>query len=254
MTAAPETLLADFARGHQAARVNASSRVAAGLLTAALYAVLVFLATHRTLWMGQKQAAPSEIVAQLMPDLPHKKAVQRVPPFLAHLIRPHAETPAPPVFTVASEAPVAPATLSASAAKSSPVAGGSPAGSGATGQAASGPGGAGNGTSLAGCWDPAWAQAVTDRVGHFLYIPRGSRHGVVFVHMVIRHSGWLDLLEIGTSSGDKALDRAAYNSVQRALPLPHIPDRMHASKIDANLPINFGNTGAHFDPTDGSCN
>ena len=249
--------LTEFPRSHGTAQVPTSSRVAAGALTLALYALLVFLATHRTLWIGANHPERSELIAKLMPDLPRKKAVQIVPPFLAHLIRPHAETVAPPVFTVASEAPVAPATLSASAATTSPIAGGVPAGNGATGQAASANGSGGNGTTLSSCWDQEWAKAVRDRIRHYFYYPPGAAHrhvtGVVMVHMLIRRNGRLDMLEIGKSSGDASLDEAAYKAVHDAQPLPQIPDRMHADRVDAEMPIIFGNLGAS-DGTPGNCN
>jgi TonB family protein len=253
----PSLPLAEFCRGHGTAQVPISSRVAAGALTLALYALLVFLASHRTLWMGENHPERSELIAKLMPDLPRKKAVQTVPPFVAHLIRPHAETVAPPVFTVASEAPVAPATLSASAATSSPLAGGVPAGNGATGQAASANGSGGNGTMLSSCWDQEWAKAVRERIRHYFYYPPGAAHrhvtGVVMVHMLIRRNGRLDMLEIGKSSGDASLDEAAYKAVHDAQPLPQIPDRMHADRVDAEMPIIFGNLGAS-NGTAGSCN
>jgi protein TonB len=248
--------LAEFSRGHRPAPIATSSRVIAALLTASLYALLVFLATHRTIWISPERPAPSELVAKLMPDLPRKKAVQRMPQFLAHLIRPHAETVAPPVFTVASEAPVAPAQLQASAAQSSPLAGGVAAGTGTTGQAASANGSNGNGTTRAGCWDAIWAKSVTDHVGRYYFYPRRAAHehatGVVFVHLVIRRSGRLDVLEVGTSSGNETLDQAATNMVRKAAPLPRIPDHMHAEWVDAQLPIDFG-TGGQFKPTEGTC-
>ena len=66
----------------------------------------------------------TEIIATLLPDAPTKRAVEPLPPFLAHLIRPRAEKPALPVFTIATGAPPqAPAPLAASAAKTSPHAG-----------------------------------------------------------------------------------------------------------------------------------
>jgi TonB family protein len=253
----PDISLAGFSRGHRAAPVPLSSRIAAGALTLALYALLVFLATHHTLWVGANHPERSELIAKLMPDLPRKKAVQTVPPFLAHLIRPHAETVAPPVFTVASEAPVAPATLSASAATSSPLAGGVPAGNGATGQSASANGSGGNGTTLSSCWDQEWAKAVREKIRHYFYYPSRAAHqhvtGVVVVHMLIRRTGRLDLLEIGKSSGDASLDEAATKMVRDAQPLPQIPDRMHADKVDAEMPIIFGSFGP-FKATAGSCN
>jgi len=59
-------------------------------------------------------------------------------------------------------------------------------------------------------------------------------------------------LEIGKSSGDAALDDAAYDMVKKAQPLPRIPDHMHVDSIEGQLPIAFGITGV-FKATTGSC-
>ncbi len=256
MNAASDSPLSEFPRGHATARAKTSSRVIAGILTAALYSLLAFLAGYRTIWMSPERPEPSEIVTKLVPDVPIRKLVLSPPPFLTRLLRPRAVAVAAPVFTVASAAPAAPARLSPSAVPSSPLAGGAPMGNGAaTGQDAQN-GRNGNGPALGSCYDAAWAQAVTDRIHEFLHYPRRAidRHmtGVVFVHLVVRRDGRLDFLEIAKSSGHTALDEAAYNAVRDAQPLPRIPQRMHTDRIDAELPVAFGVKG-HFKATGGSC-
>jgi len=72
------------------------------------------------------------------------------------------------------------------------------------------------------------------------------------VHMLVRRDGRLDLVEIRRSSGHSALDQAATDMVRRAQPLPHIPDRMHADRIDAEMAIFFGKPDI-FTPTPGNC-
>jgi TonB family protein len=245
--------LAAFVRDHRRVQVAASSRIAAGLLTTALFALLVFLATHRMLWMAPEHPPPSEIITRLLPNVAIRKFAPVPPPFLAHFIKPRAEVMAPPAFTVATAAP--PAPLPVSAATSSPLTGGTPDSTAGAGGSASGT--SGNGRASSACWDFEWAMAINKRIGQFFqYPPRAAKKrvtGVVEVRMLIRRSGWLDREEILKSSGDADLDNAAYQAVLKAQPLPRIPDRMHADRIDAEIPIVFGPRG-DFTPTQGSCN
>jgi len=240
MTYAP---LSEFPHRSSLYETDTSNRVSGALLTASLYALFVALA-----WLASR-AAPvkpmeSEITASVLPDRPNKRAVEPLPPFLAHLIRPRAEKPALPVFTIASGAPPqAPAPLAASAAKTSPMLGGT-SGNGPMGQAASGNGTGGNGGGLAGCLDPVWMRAVTERVRQFFYYPPEAlavhTTGVVTMHFSVRRNGQIDRLKIVKSSGNDELDRAATDIMQKAQPLPPIPDRMHTDRVDGDLPINFG--------------
>jgi protein TonB len=189
--------------------------------------------------------------------MPTKRAVEPLPPFVAHLIRPRAEKPAPPVFTIASGAPVqAPAPLPASAAKSSPMIRGT-FGNGTMGQAASGNGTNGNGGALAGCLDPVWMRAVTERVRQFFYYPGPAlalrTTGVVMMHFTVRRNGQIERLEISKTSGDEGLDKAALDIMQKAQPLPPIPDRMHLDRVDGDLPINFGVRSFNSGVAAGNC-
>ena len=253
---APDISLADFARLHRPTAAPPSNRVLASLLTAALSALLVLLAMQKSLWTMPDQPASHEIMTLLMRDEPHKEAALPPPPFVTIRLRLHAEKPAPPVFTVASETPPAPAALPASAAQASPLAGGIVEGTGTGAQSVSANGTNGNGKGLSACWDAAWGQAVHDRIGRFFFYPTLARMhhmtGTVMVHMLVRHDGRLDLLEILKSSGHSTLDNAAYDMVRKAQPLPARPDRMHADRIDAEMPISFGDMG-NFTPTPGNC-
>jgi protein TonB len=257
MSAARQVPLAEFSRDHKPIRVPMSSRATAGVLTSILYALFALLLWRQpTLW-SPPDTQIGEVTATLLPDRPHRKIVPLPPPFLAHLIRPHPETIAPPTFTVASAAPVAPAQLPASAAQSSPIEGGVPAGNDKTGAAASANGSNGNGNALAGCYDADWGRAVTERIRPFFYYPGAARArhatGVVMVDFVVRRNGWLDGVEIGKSSGDWALDKAAYEIVRGAQPLPVFSARMHLDRIDLELPVNFGVPGLDLKPTVGDC-
>jgi protein TonB len=230
--------------------------VSAGLLTAALYAVFALL-VWRTSLAPPSSHVPSEVITSLLPDRPKKRAVEPLPPFVAHLIRPRAEQPALPVFTIASGAPPqAPAPLPASAAKTSPMPGGT-SGSGPMGQAASGNGTGGNGGVLAGCLDPVWMRAVAERVRQFFYYPDRAlavrATGVVTIHFSVRRNGQIDRLKISKSSGNTDLDKAAVDMMRKAQPLPPIPDRMHTDRVDGDLPINFGVRSFSGGASPGSC-
>ena len=253
---APQVSLCEFLRNHASNRVAASSRVAAAALTALLYALFALLASSAFLGTPFNPAT-REIVTRLVPDVPEKKIVALPPPFLVHLIKPKPATIAPPTFTIAASAPVAPALLAASAAKTSPLTGGVPAGTGSAGEGASANGSNGNGRSLAGCLDAAWMRAVTDHVRQFFYYPGAARAlhatGVVMVHFVVRSDGRLDKVEVGKSSGEWALDNAATDMMRKAAPLPAIPDRMHTDRIDGVLPIDFGVRGLNLQASAGNC-
>ena len=239
--------LSEFPHDHGSLRADFFTRVSGALLTAALYAFFALLA----LWYWKNVPVPhatAEITANLLPEIPKKRVIELPRPFLAHLIRPHAELPALPVFTVASAAPLqTPSPLPASAAPSSPMRGGT-ADAGPLGQAASGDGTGGNGSSLTGCIDPIWLRALGAHLSRHFYYPqtelRSHITGWVMVHLVVHRDGSLSLLEIAKSSGVEALDKAAYDIVHSAAPFPPFSDRMHAEQVDGKTVINFGVKGS----------
>ena len=248
--------LSEFAHTTPPAPADRSSRVTACLLTAALYALFAALVWLTSL-VPRSSHVPSEIVATLLPDRPTKRAVEPLPPFVARLIRPRAEKPAMPVFTIASGAPPqAPAPLPASAAKTSPMVGGT-SGTGPMGQAASGKGTGGSGAGLSGCLDPVWMRAVTERVRQFFYYPPAAlaarTTGVVTMHFSVGRNGRIDRLQIRKSSGNDGLDKAATDIMRKAQPLPPIPDRMHTDRVEGDLPINFGVRSFSGGASQGSC-
>lgn len=209
------------------------------LLTGVLYAGFVLLALSP--WKHAPVAAPREITAILLPDAPKKRVLE--PVLLAHLVKPLAENPAMPVIIIA------PAPFSASAAETSPLAGGASG----NGQAASGRGGNGG----AGCLDAVWMRAVTERVRHFFLYPPAAlavrKTGLVMVHFAVGRDGLIEKLQISKSSGDAGLDKAAMDILQKAQPLPAIPDRMHADRVEGEMPINFGVRSFSGGSTTGTC-
>lgn len=73
------------------------------------------------------------------------------------------------------------------------------------------------------------------------------------MHFSVRRDGRVERLEIGKSSGDPALDKAAIDIVRKAQPLPPIPDRMHTDRVEGDLPINFGVRNFSGGASQGSC-
>ena len=250
--------LVEFSRGHRTAPEPLSSRVAAAALTAGLYALLIFLGGHRTAWTNPRPPL-REIYTSVMPVVEEKKPLPRLAEFVTHLIRPRAQAISPPPFIVATETPPPQDSLSpaqSSSLTSSSLTSGAPQGT-ANGQGGMANGVNGNGNTLSACYDAAWAQSVTDRVRKFFYYPPDARArkltGTVVLHIVVRSNGRLSFLKIAKSSGEKSLDEAALDMTRRAQPLPRIPDRMHAARVDALFPITFGEMDKSFKASEGDC-
>jgi protein TonB len=243
--------LADFARASGIGSAEApSTRWKAGGLTLLLYAGLALLA------LLPSPAPPEETVkisfASLLPDHPRAKTDRPPAPYLAPLIKPRPVSLSPPDFAVAPATPPAPAPLAATATPISPLSGGTTDGDSASAGSANGV--SGNGNDAAGCFDAAWGRAVHDRVAKFYFIPSSAKHasGVVMVHFIVRRSGRLNRSEVSKSSGNEWLDRAALAMVRNAVPLPPLPERMHAARADVEMPIGF-NAQRDDHPTPTTC-
>ncbi len=237
--------LREFARPHLHATHDTRTRIISALLTGILYAGLAFLA-----WLPLRHPPlPSEpeVTASLRPRA-EKRVIE--PPSV-HMLTPRAENLPTPVITIAPEAPP---QLSASATQTSPLTGGVSG----NGRAGSGAGGGNGGGGAGGCLDAVWMRAVTERVRQFFYYPLAAlsvrKTGLVMVHFVVRRNGQIETLAIAKSSGDAGLDKAALDIVQKAQPLPPIPDRMQAVRIDGELPVNFGVRGFNGESSTGTCN
>ena len=249
--------LGAFAHDHQRMGPALSSRVSALVLTALLFGGFAFLFSQRAFWSMPDRNLVRETVLRLLPDAPRAIRVPPPEPFIAHLIKPRAQTIAPPSFTIASDAPAPKAVLPVTALKSSPLDAGVPAGTGTAGQAPSANGSGGTGNALAACLDPAWMQAVTEHVHRFFYRPlatgRFPMTGLVYLHFIVAKNGTLLTSDIGKSSGSYLLDEFALDILHRSVPLPAIPERMHASQIDGVLPMDFGGVGGSLKASMGSC-
>jgi len=243
--------LAQFASDRRPAGVRPSNRAIAAGLTACVYACFALIALLPP--PPADTIILTETTVRLLPDMPPKDGLPTPPPVPVRLLRPHVESIAPPDFTVASVTPPSPVPLPAIAPLSTPILGGNPSGSGASAGSANGIIGTGN--AVSGCFDAAWARAVRDRIGQFYRYPRGARgtRGVVMMQFTIHANGRLEMLKVETSSGNKWLDREAYDMVQAAQPLPHVPDRMHATRVMAEMAINFGLDGVNFPGSPNTC-
>jgi TonB family protein len=244
--------LADFDRAIEKGGARKSSRAIGAALTGCLYALLALIALLPPP-LPPDTMILSETTVRLLPDTPHKTTPRPPPPFLAPLIRPHAESASPPDFTVAPAAIPLRAPLPAFAPVSSSLAGGITASLGASAGSANGKNG--NGEAASGCFDAVWAQAVTNHVGRFYRYPRSANGatGIVMMDFTVRRSGRLDMLQVGKTSGSDSLDRVAYEMVRHAVPLPRIPERMHAERVTVELPIGFGADVANLQPSPGTC-
>jgi protein TonB len=100
-------------------------------------------------------------------------------------------------------------------------------------------------------------RAVTERVRQFFYYPAAAlavrRTGLTMVHFEVGRNGQIETLRISKSSGDEELDKAAIDIMQKAQPLPAIPDRMHTDRVDGEMPINFGVRGFTGSSATGTC-
>ncbi|MBV9550197.1 MAG: energy transducer TonB [Alphaproteobacteria bacterium] len=245
--------LSAFLRPPAPAHRDNRNRLAAGLASCAIYAGFA-LGVWWSLNHVPALTTHAEISAAVLPERSSKRVPPPEPPAMT-LLRPRAERPAPPAFTIATGAPPqAPAPLPASAATISPMVGGT-SGNGTMGQAGGGTGGNGSGAGI--CLDPVWLRAVSERVRQFFYYPGAAlavhRTGVVLVHFAVRRDGRLERLEISKSSGDPELDQAAIDILRKAEPLPPIPERMHTERVDGELPVNFGVRGFAGGTSTGNC-
>jgi len=244
--------LADFAPGPRKGGVRSSTRVTGAGLTACVYACFALIALLPPP-RPPHTVVLSETSVRLLPDMPAKTDRPTPPTVPVRLLLPHVQSIAPPDFTVASVTPPSPAPLPAAEPLPTPLLGGNPSGPGESAGSANGLIGTGN--AVSGCFDAAWARAVRDRIGQFYRYPRsaGGTRGIVMMEFTIHASGRLEMLKIETSSGNKSLDRAAYDMVRAAQPLPHVPDHMHATRVMAEMPINFGVEGVSFPVSPNTC-
>ncbi|GFO81353.1 TonB family protein [Methyloceanibacter sp.] len=69
--------------------------------------------------------------------------------------------------------------------------------------------------------------------------PRTRLVGTAIVQLTVKSNGQLVSHEIVKSSGSKALDKAALDSIERAAPFPSIPSEVGESTISVSVPFRF---------------
>ncbi len=68
---------------------------------------------------------------------------------------------------------------------------------------------------------------------------RLGQEGTVVLHFVMDRSGRVLEWDVRSSSGHRLLDSAVEEMIQRANPLPAMPDSMKVSKLELTVPVNF---------------
>jgi protein TonB len=210
----------------------------------------------------QASPRPPQARQEVHPNPPpsslRQQSASRQPSLLERLFAPHASAPVPtmtgggapsaqstpaPGGQSAAKAPSGRAEQQASATPSASAAASASSAPGASGQQDSTNTAKTNPPSA--CQDAAWVRAVTNRLRRSHSAAARQQHatGVATARLVIRRSGWLNELEIAKTSGNMALDAAAYAMLRKIQPLPRIPDRIAADRIDLEVPIAFGVAG-----------
>lgn len=68
---------------------------------------------------------------------------------------------------------------------------------------------------------------------------RLGQQGTVVLHFIMDRQGQVLQWDIRNSSGHQLLDEAVEEMIQRANPLPAMPDSMKVSKLELTVPVNF---------------
>lgn len=220
------------------------ARLVAGALTALIYLGFASLLWQRAFWTGQDKPQTTESFVILQAH-PLERMLPRIPPpFLVRLIRPHAQSAAPPTFTIASSEPIPDARLPVTAANELPLAGGPQLDGAESGANVSGVGTNGDAASSSACLDPEWLSRLHEHIRHYFYTPRFIHDlagiGPVFLRYTVNKQGQILKLDLARSSGSEMLDDFALDRMRDANPLPAIPDRMHTNQLRGLVILEFG--------------
>jgi len=212
------------------------------LLRAALVLVIIVLQLSLLLLFDDKPLALEPQPAMVMVQLQNSRTMPHIKELALKFVRPHVMQITVPQFTVMPDTNPAPKSpLPVTMASTSPLAGGTSQGK------RSGAGGASS------CIDMAYLAEISRQIQqHFFYpVDTTGTHlqGVVYVHFTSNRIGSYQSLEVTKSSGFPILDQAALLIMQRASPLPAIPDRLHADRVDGVLPIVFELKGSNLSLT-----
>ncbi|MBS0469436.1 MAG: energy transducer TonB [Proteobacteria bacterium] len=209
--------LASFRRTPQAAGFDRSR------MTGMALAIVVHAAIAAALIYGGIRVAHDLAPEPIMVDVtPQTDASKPLPPPPVALVHPPSETIPMPEISIATDAPAAIHADPAPQAPSPPQ-------------------------TVASTAPSETQQSYLGRL--LAYLNRFKRYpaearsahiqGVVMLHFVMDKAGRVTAFDIARSSGRPALDEEALALIQRAQPLPAIPDDFGKSEINAVVPIEF---------------
>jgi periplasmic protein TonB len=211
-------------------------------LRAALVLVIIVLQLSLLVLLDYKPSALEPQPAMIMVQLQNNRPTPPIKELALKFVRPHVAQITVPQFTVMPDPNPAPKSpLPVTMASTSLLSGGTSQGKG------SGAGGASS------CIDTAYLAEISRQIQQHFFYPEDTTgihlQGVVYVHFTSTRMGSYQSLEVAKSSGYQTLDQAALQIMQRAAPLPMIPDRLHTDRVDGMLPIVFELKGNNLNPT-----
>lgn len=214
----PESVsLASFRRAPQAAGFDRSRMIGMAL------AIVVHAAIAGALIYGGIRVARDLTPEPIMVDVtPQSDSAKPLPPPPVALVHPPSEMIPMPEISVANDAPAAIHADPTPPAKAAPppVTPSAPAET-----------------------QQSYLGRLLAYLNRFKRYPAGARaariQGVVMLHFVMDKAGRVTAFDIARTSGRPALDEEALALIQRAQPLPAIPDDFGKNEINAVVPIEF---------------
>jgi len=99
------------------------------------------------------------------------------------------------------------------------------------------------GSSASASDNRAYFAAILQRLNRFKVYPAVLRkekvEGLVVMQFTIRADGRIVTARVQRSSGSRALDRAAEDMLERANPLPAIPDSLDKASLTLSVPVEY---------------
>ncbi|HYG90014.1 MAG TPA: TonB family protein [Azospirillum sp.] len=90
---------------------------------------------------------------------------------------------------------------------------------------------------------PDYLALIQARLARYKVYPRAAQlareQGTVLLHFVVARDGAVLSWRIERSSGYATLDRQVESMIERAAPLPPLPDSLSGDRLDIVLPVQF---------------
>jgi protein TonB len=202
----------------RASRLDRDKLIGIGI-TGAVHAVILAMAL--TAVHVSRSKVMQELSVQITPEKTQK--IEELKPAPKLMTAPTLITAPPPEFVVRT---IAPPPVAAQPPVTAPVKAAAPAPQQSTGEGRD-----------------SFQASVLAHINRFKQYPREARkahiEGVTQVHFIMDREGKLLSSEIYKSSGRPALDREALATVQRAQPLPAIPNSFPTPTLDAIVSVEF---------------